>query len=38
MTVPFILSSSTGYSQTISFSGKNVQLAKVFSGIKSQSG
>src|SRR6188508_812244 len=27
-----------GYSQSISFSGKNVQLTKVFSAIKSQTG
>ena len=38
MTVFFILSSSKGYSQSISFSGKNVQLIKVFSAIKSQTG
>ena len=38
ITAAFILSSSMGYSQTISFSGKNVQLIKVFSAIKSQTG
>jgi len=36
--VAFILSSSKGYSQTISFSGENVHLTKVFSAIKSQTG
>src|SRR6187402_2716820 len=36
MTAVFILSSSKGYSQTISFSGENVQLTRVFSAIKSQ--
>ncbi len=38
ITVAFILSSSKRYSQTINFSGKNVQLTKVFSAIKSQTG
>src|SRR6186997_784003 len=36
--IAFILLSSTGYSQTISFSGNNVQLTKVFAAIKSQTG
>ena len=38
ITATFILSSPKGYSQTISFSGNNVQLTKVFSAIKSQTG
>ena len=38
MFIAFILSSSKGYSQTISFSGTNVHLPKVFSAIKSQTG
>src|SRR5436190_7402202 len=38
MFIAFILSSSKGYSQSIRFSGTNVQLTKVFSVIKSQTG
>ena len=38
ITAIFILSSSKGYSQTISFSGKDVQLTRVFAAIKSQTG
>ncbi|TMI62575.1 MAG: hypothetical protein E6H07_14255 [Bacteroidetes bacterium] len=38
ITAAFILSSSKGYSQTINFSGTNVQLTKVFFAIKSQTG
>src|SRR6187455_1887938 len=38
VTAIFMLFLVKGYSQTISFSGKNVQLTKVFSAIKSQTG
>ena len=34
----FIIFLAKGYSQTISFSGKNIQLTEVFSAIKSQAG
>jgi hypothetical protein len=38
VTAIFMLFLVKGYAQTISFSGKNVQLTRVFSAIKSQTG
>ena len=38
MATTLMLFCAKGYSQTVSFSGKNVQLTKVFAAIKSQTG